>query len=73
MRGPLRSFLIFIFQVFQDVAHCTTALIDEQSDCMASIYMRLGLAKDDESRMEDYKKGGEHSRKLVNLTLCELL
>ena len=38
---------------------------------MASIYMHLGLAKDD--RREDYKKGGEHSRQLVNLILCELL
>ena len=24
-------------------------------------------------RREDYKKGGEHSRQLVNLILCELL
>ena len=34
------------FQIssIQDVAHCTMALID----CMASIYMHLGLAKDDE-------------------------
>lgn len=39
-----KRLLISNFQVFQDVAHCTTALID----CMASIYMHLGLAKDDE-------------------------
>lgn len=33
----------------------------------------LGLQKTTKGRREDYKKGGEHSRQLVNLILCELL
>ena len=38
-----------------------------QSTCV------LGLQQTTKRRREDYKTWGEHSRKLVNLTLCELL
>jgi len=43
------------------------------NDCTASIYRCLVLAKTTKRRREDYKKGGEHSRKLDNLSLCQLL
>ncbi len=68
------SFLISNFQPFQDVAHCTMALIDERLIWLQSTCV-LGLQQTTKRRREDYKKGGEHSRKLVNfnLTLCELL
>jgi hypothetical protein len=42
-------------------------------DCMASIYMPWACNRRRNVGREDYKKWGEHSRKLVNLTLCELL
>ena len=59
----------FKFQVFKTlhIARWPLSTVWLQSTCI------LGLQKTTKGRREEYKKGGEHSRQLVNLILCELL